>query len=286
MVGLKRLIRHGVVISALGHVGVLAIGLLFVRASSQEAVPPEAMLVEIVTPKEIPRLSGTPSASPTSGTEQAAKAPSVTATNEQPPTAPLPPQQKEQRKAQRNPPPKAQEPQGAPPQTQAPPLTQADAAPIAKPQPQPPPDPSAPAAAATSQAPEIAATMAQLAQLALVGGRLGGGFAAPPIDSSLVGYDFTVQFRERVSWCSPLPPGISANEKISVPVRVFLKRDGTLAAAPKLLEANPSAKQQSLMESFAAGLQKCQPYTMLPQDKYSQWKVMDLFVFPMNSFGG
>jgi hypothetical protein len=41
-----------------------------------------------------------------------------------------------------------------------------------------------------------------------------------------------------------------------------------------------------MMQSFAAGLEKCQPYTMLPADKYEQWKEIDLVVYPVNSYGG
>ena len=57
---------------------------------------------------------------------------------------------------------------------------------------------------------------------------------------------------------------------------------GTLTEEPKLLEPAPSADQQTLMQSFASGLQKCQPYTMLPQDHYEQWKTLDLVVHPHN----
>jgi hypothetical protein len=94
-------------------------------------------------------------------------------------------------------------------------------------------------------------------------------------------YDFTVPFRELVSSCGALPPdsGISPNENISIRVQVFLNRDGTLAAAPRLLESNPSAKQQVLMQGFVSGLQKCQPYTMLPQDRYKQWRMLPLVVY-------
>ena len=43
--------------------------------------------------------------------------------------------------------------------------------------------------------------------MALLGGRLGGGFAAPPINSPLVGYDYTEPFRRVVSACAP-PVGV------------------------------------------------------------------------------
>jgi hypothetical protein len=114
----------------------------------------------------------------------------------------------------------------------------------------------------------------------------GGGFNAPPIDSPVVGYDFTESFRQVVSACAPPVPSVNSQERISIRIRVFLNRDGTLTRAPMLREANPSEKQEAMMQSFAAGLEKCQPYTMMPQEKYAQWKVLDLVVFPINSYGG
>jgi hypothetical protein len=235
--------------------------------ASQEAVPPDAMQVEIITPKEMPRYSGTPSTLRTSGTEQPAQSQAPTAESEEPPTDPPPPQPKDQHQAQRNALPKPQEPQIAPPQAKELPLPPADSAQVAMAQPDP-------AAEETPNTPD--ATAARLA--ALVGGWHGGGFVAPPIDSPFVGYDFTVPFRELVSSCA----GVSPDENISITVRVFLNRDGTVAAAPQQLESNPSAKQQALLQRFVSGLQKCQPYTMLPQDRYKQWKMLDLVVYSHN----
>ncbi|HEX3502673.1 MAG TPA: hypothetical protein VHU22_04695 [Xanthobacteraceae bacterium] len=283
IIGTKRFNRHGLVISALVHVGILAVALLIARAAPrdsapEEAVPPDAMQVAIVMPEEMPRYSGTPSMLRTSGTEHAGQSQAPPARSEQPPTVPQPPQPKDQHQAQHTPPPKPQErqePQATPPEAKEPPLPRADAAQVAMAQPAP--DPAAPSAEQTPDPPDTAATAAYLA---LAGGRLGGGFAAPPINSPLVGYDFTEPFREVVSSCGASPSSFSPNEKISIVVRVFLNRDGTLGAAPQLLEANPSARQQALMQDFESGLQKCQPYTMMPQDRYSQWKSLDLVVRP------
>ena len=124
-----------------------------------------------------------------------------------------------------------------------------------------------------------------LAQLALVGGRLGGGFAAPPIDAARAAYDFTAPFRERVSACSARPEGIDARDNVSIKLRVPLNSDGTLTSPPQLLEPAASWKQQALMQSITDALQRCQPYTMLPAEKYKQWKTLDLLIFPLNLLG-
>jgi hypothetical protein len=301
--GTKRFNRQGLVISALVHVGILAVALILARAAPQEAerqepILPDAMQVAIVPPpEEAPRYSGTPSLLRTSGTEHAGQSDAPPAKSEQPPMVPQPPQPKDQHQAQRNAPPKPQErqepqttppqakeppPQKEPPQPQSkePPLPQADKAQVAMAQPAP-----EPATPSTEETPDASSSAATAAYLALAGGRLGGGFAAPPIDSPLVGYDFTEPFREVVSSCGASPARFDPNEKISIVVRVFLNRDGTLTAAPQLLEANPSEDQQQLMQDFTRGLQKCQPYTMLPPDQYSQWKTLDLVVRPHMSLG-
>ena len=271
MIGVKRFVRHGLFVSALGHAGILAIGLLFLRASSQEAPPPDATLVELVTPQEIPHFSGTPSALRASGTEKA-ETPQPAQRAQNVPPQPEQQQQKQQAQAQRNPPAKQKQP----------PMRQAEAGEVAV----PPPDPPAPAAAQTPDSAEAAAKMAQLAQLALMGGRLGGGFAAPPVDAPVVGDDFTLAFRELVSACAGPVAGIAPTDKTTIRMRIFLNRDGTLAQTPQLREPAPSAKQQAIMATFVRGLEKCQPYTMLPRDRYNQWKIIDLLVFPLNAYGG
>jgi hypothetical protein len=245
-------------------------------------MPPEdAMQVEFVTPKDIPRYPGAPSTLRTSGTEQTAQGQAANAKNPQPPTVPTPPQpQEEQHQAQHDPPPQSREPQAVPqvaPQVKAPPLPTADAGqiPVAQPAADPP-------ASTAEETPDTSDAAAKTAYLALAGGKLGGGLGDPPIDSPLVGYDYTMAFRRLLSTCGALPSGVSATDKIRIVVRVFLNRDGTVAQAPQLLDSSPSSEQQTLMQNFAAGLQKCQPYTMLPPDLYSQWKTLDLVVHPHN----
>ena len=62
--------------------------------------------------------------------------------------------------------------------------------------------------------------------------------------------------------------------------------DGRLAADPVLLEASASAKGPLLMQSAIEALQACQPYAMLPADRYREWKVLDLGFTPQDFTGG
>ena len=61
---------------------------------------------------------------------------------------------------------------------------------------------------------------------------------------------------------------------------VDTRRDGTVTSPPRLLTPAPSAKQQPLMVSAVDALERCQPFTMLPREKYKQWKTMVLYVTP------
>ena len=58
--------------------------------------------------------------------------------------------------------------------------------------------------------------------------------------------------------------------------------DGRLAAEPVLIEASASMKGPLLMQSAISALQACQPYAMLPPDRYGEWKVLDLSFTPQD----
>lgn len=299
MIGLKRFIRPGVVVSAIGHVGLVVLGLQLVGANPRESVPPDAMVVEIVPPDEAPRFSGTPSNLRTSGSESSSPSNAGNAAAQSPPPKPAarPPQQPQkrpdpQREARQaaaqaqTPPPPASHAEMAQPQTAKAETANAE---TARPETQqtqtsdPPPAPPQPRPEETRDEPGTAEV---LARLALAGGRLGGGFPAPPVNTTFAAYDFTTPFRERVSSCSSLPAGIDPGEKIMIKLRVFLNPDGSLASPPRALDPLTSWKQQALMQSAATALEKCQPYTMLPAEKYKQWKTLDLIIFPTNFLGG
>ena len=116
--------------------------------------------------------------------------------------------------------------------------------------------------------------------LALPDGRLGGGFDAPAIETARIERSAVDAFRAHLKTCAALPAGISPSEKISLVVRVALKADGTLAGQPILIEASASPKGPILLQSLLRGLTQCQPYNMLPADKYREWKSLDMRFTP------
>jgi hypothetical protein len=99
------------------------------------------------------------------------------------------------------------------------------------------------------------------------------------------GEDFTLPFRERLISCSKRPVGIEAGDKVIIRVRMSFNQDGSLSSRPRLLVPAPSAKQRALMVSVADALESCQPFTMLPPDKYDLWKTLVWYIgFPVTAF--
>ena len=82
MIGLKRFIPPGLVVSVVGHAGALLLGLVFVGANTfesmpPESIPPDAMVVDVVPADEAPRFEGTPSNLRSSGSEVPTKSDSA-----------------------------------------------------------------------------------------------------------------------------------------------------------------------------------------------------------------
>jgi len=250
-------------------------GLFFVGANAFHAPPPEALEVEVVTPDEMPRFEGMPSNLHSSGSETPSPANGKGPVTQAPPPQPQPQQQQ----AQQRPTPQAKE---APaPRPPAPEATQAELVRAEKNEPEKQNQSSEAQTASspsTEQTPEQPNIAEAVAQYAALGGPLGGGFAAPPVDTNAPGYDWTVPFRERVGMCSRVPQVVEPDDKVTIKIRISFNRDGTLASPPRLLVPAPSAKQRALLESAVNALETCQPFTMLPPEKYKQWKTMEVYV--------
>ena len=257
---LKRYIGPGLVISVLVHVAPLLGGVLFVGAKAFRLPPPEAMEVEVVQLKDSPGFGPmTRSSSSADG-----QAPVTQAPPPKPRTERTPEEQKfKTAAAQRLPASEAQEAdlvRADPEKENEPPEAQPT-----------PPQPDEP----TQGQPNIAEMVAEYAKQ---GGLFGGlGHEA--------GEDFTLPFRERLISCSKRPVGIEASDKVIIRVRMSFNQDGSLSSRPRLLVPAPSAKQRALMVSVVDALESCQPFTMLPADKYNLWKTLVWYIgFPVTAF--
>jgi colicin import membrane protein len=92
--------------------------------------------------------------------------------------------------------------------------------------------------------------------------------------------------RARISSCWSPPPGIDANSRVYVVLRVLFKADGSMVQAPTLVEGSASALGPALAESAKRALLLCQPFTMLRPEHYDQWKDLELKFDPHELLGG
>jgi outer membrane biosynthesis protein TonB len=283
----RQIIRSSIAASAVVHLSFLLLLIFFTEVHPFGAVTPDTVSVDLVTPDEVtakppePPPSGKaqgsdtfdlsssaspPPASPSATTPQpaATSAPAVTQQAAQPsqPTAPV------QNQAATSP-----QPAAAPiPDRQQP---------AAQPQAQAQPHPTAP----VYRPPEPDISVKYHVLLGLPQDRPGDGFDAPATEQAAVGSSPIAEFRRHLKTCSTLPKEVAASDKVAIKLRVQMTPDGRLAAEPLLIEASASMKGPLLMQSAISALRSCQPYAMLPADKYNEWKVLDLSFTPQD-FGG
>ena len=282
MVGIRQLIRPEIAASAIAHLSIVALVFVYAEAHPFGAVPTQSVDVDIVTPDEIEkRVEPAPSPSP--------QLPADLSALTKPAETPVPPP--------------AAQPASPPPRQAARPSRKEAAV---RPQPEPSPAQLQPQAQATPQpgpapAPALSAsagyvppepdvTVKYNVMLGLpealppsvlsadAGDRKGdGGDAATKAD---VGTDMVTAFRSRIRECSKLPPSLSPSDDVMIKLRILMTPDGRLAAAPMVKEGTASVKAVDLRDGAVSALSACQPYTMLPPEKYKEWKVIDLTFTP------
>ncbi len=254
--------------SAFVHLTALAMVVVFAEVHPFSSVTAQPIAVDIVAsdqvkPEPMPDKTQ-PSDAPDLATPSAA--PGST-----PPAAPPPPTQA-----------------ATPPPTQAAAQPQQPAMPASDParqQPiaQPSSPPPAPTPSYTPAQPDL--SVKYHVALGLPQDRPADGFDAPAIQKADIGSGLVAEFRRHLRTCSTLPESVAASDKIAIKLRVVMGRDGRLAADPMLIEASASAKGPLLMQSAIAALRACQPYAMLPADKYREWRVLDLTFTPQDFTG-
>jgi colicin import membrane protein len=91
--------------------------------------------------------------------------------------------------------------------------------------------------------------------------------------------------RAQIRRCWNPPAGASDAANLRVEMNVKLRMDGSLAAAPVLLERASSPYFQVFAESALRAVERCQPYN-LPVAKYEVWKDIDLGFRLDDLYGG
>jgi hypothetical protein len=278
-----RFIRSGIAVSAIGHLSILTMVLVFAEVHPFGSVTAEPITVELVSPAEVgappkeeaPPKPELPKQEPSDAVDLSSK--SAPPPPPAPAAAPLEATAPPQKLAALTP------KQAAPPATH--PVKQPAAA-----QPQPP---------ATSRAPSFVPPQPDLTVKynVLLGlppelpptvpqDRPGDGFDAPASQTADIPSTLITEFRRHLRTCSKLPASVEPSDPIRIKLRVLLAPDGKLAADPILIEASASAKGPALMQSAIAALEACQPYAMLPADRYGEWKEFDLSFTPQDFAGG
>jgi hypothetical protein len=274
---LRQLIRPDITASAIVHLSVLVLIFLFTEVHPFSSVTAEPIAVDLVTADEV------------------AKKP------EPPPQTPPPDFSESPKPAAAGPSSPAAQPAASPPAASAPPQQQAALSPqrsgrreaaAAEPQVPPQAQPASPQPAFTPPEPDL--TIKYHVMLGLPedlpppvssGDKPGDGFdatasAAADISSSLI-----AEFRRHLKTCAKLPASVAPSDNIMVKLRVLMTPEGRLAAEPLVGGGSANLKAFDLIKSATEALQACQPYTMLPVDRYGEWKVLDLTFTPRDFVG-
>jgi outer membrane biosynthesis protein TonB len=309
----KHLISAAIAISVACHLA-LATGVYFADARPAEHHE-ESVAVDLVTPQELaeaekkaeetppepekkpepekpefrlPDLTNKPTleeqktqataAKPQSSTQNTPPQPQKTSPQQPAPSAQ---QQAAQQPAAQQPPPQQQAqqqvqpatPPPSPPPAAQPPLQQQAALQSQPPAPQPGPQQVPPQ-------PEADITVKYGVMLGLPEGFGGGASEQADLSKLDIG-----AFRRHLKTCSKLPATVARGDDARVKLRAVFSPDGRLVAEPSVIEVRRPAKAALLMQAAKQALEACQPYAMLPADKYDEWKVLDLDFTPQDFAG-
>ncbi|MCK1419311.1 hypothetical protein IVB14_29995 [Bradyrhizobium sp. 180] len=316
---LRKIIRTDLAASAIAHLTLVALIILISEVHPFHAAPPETVTVDIVTPEQVkeeakaeqraqeearekppepkpdlklPKLDFADKSDATAK-QQAAPSPS-------PQASPEPQRSAQQQQLQKQPsPPNPREvnaqpqqpPQQALPQPMPQPPPQGMPLPptppsqvMQQPQAAPPPAYQAPEPDVTVKYGVMLGLPPELTELPKDAPKNDGGDAKDSIAAKLPS-EVIAELRRHLKNCAKLPSGVAPTDNVYIKLRTVFATDGTLAREPILMEAPPSAKGVAIVKSAMSALQNCQPYKMLPADKYGEWKVLDL-PFSPRDFGG
>ena len=283
---LRRFIPTDLTASAIVHLSLLTLMLLFSEVHPFGAVTAEQIPVEIVTPQELAEKQAPPDELPADNKPSETKPEpqpdfslpdKPAAATAPPPTASPAPAARPQKQAALATPRTAQSPASS--QQVAPPPSQ-PAAPAYKP---PEPDVSIKYQVLLGLPPDVSPLPPTPAQ---VGNKGDDNFDGPATDAADIASTLIAEFRRHLKTCSKLPASLSGADEVKVKLRVLMTPEGRLAAEPILIEASASMKGPLLMQGAIRALQACQPYAMLPVDRYGEWKVLDLNFTPQDFTSG
>lgn len=277
--------RTGTAISVIAHVVALTVWLVLAGVQPFEPTNAEAITVDIVTPDQAPPLPKEPDPKydfPTLADKDKQQPADKAAEPSEPAAQPAPPPpapdtaaktkaEQKQASLQQKPAEQTKPAEQQKPTEQQKPAQQQQAPPQSAQQPQG--QPAIPAAQ-----PDITSQFGMMFTLPDPGAT--GDFDAKSTVSANIKAEVVAALRAHLKTCSILPKSVSPSDNVRIVLRVALTPDGRLAQEPLLIEASASAKGPLLMRSAMDALDKCQPYAMLPPDRYNEWRMLDLSFAP------
>lgn len=284
---LQRIIPSDITASAVAHLSLLTLLVLFSDVRPFGAVTAEQIPVEIVTPQDLAERQ-VPAEQPAEQKPEPTPSPQPDFTwLDKPPADTAPPPAA--------PPPAAASPAAAPAPAALPQKQATLATPRAAQSPPPALQPAAPA----YKPPEpdvsikyqvLLGLPPDLSPLPPAPGRADArgddNFDGPATEAANIASTVVAAFRRHLKTCSKLPASLSGSDAVKVKLRVLLTPEGRLAAEPMLIEVSASAKGPLLLQGAIRALEACQPYAMLPADRYDEWKVLDLNFTPQDFTSG
>jgi hypothetical protein len=279
-------IGWGIAASVLAHVLLAGTIFLSTEVHTYDQAAPDPIPVDVVSEEPEKQPEPTPTSSPdlvlpkpaASSTTPAGSQEQAAAPAQQPSPQPTPqPTPREAAKPQAEPAPQPQPQQPAPPQQQA------------QPQPEPPPPPQQSGQGYIPAQPDLTVRYGVMLGLpdALP-------LPAPSVDKQSddkeagatatknLTTDLVTAFRTHLRGCSRLPASVAPGDNVRVKLRVLMTPNGRIAAEPVLIEGTASMKGVELKQAAASALTACQPYAMLPPDRYREWRVLELSFTPQD----
>jgi len=296
-------IRAGIALSVLAHLGLVGAVLLLAEVRPYADVAEQRIEVDVVTADEAPPAPEQKQADPkpdepklnfdvTTSDSKPQQQPSEPASAQAPPPAPdkpatpAKPEATKPEAAKPEPKPQKQLPKPASQPAEAPPSPAQPQLQSALQQPEEPP-PSQPVTYGAQPVPFMMPPDANLKYAVGLGlPDEGSAFDAPAETVATIDPESVIALRQRLKSCAPLPKGLSPTDNVKIVLRVSLSPTGRLRQEPVLIEASASAKGPLLMKGAIEALTSCQPYAMLPPNKYQEWKVIDLSFKPQDFRGG
>jgi len=97
--------------------------------------------------------------------------------------------------------------------------------------------------------------------------------------------------RHKIEQCWIVPSGARDAENLVVRIRIKLDENGTILGVPEILDkSRMSGNAHTFFKIAAEGARravlKCQPYDMLPREKYERWREIELKFNPKEMLGG